>query len=196
MATAAKDSAVNVRDELAALLETRQARFVTFAFVDVQGQLRGKTDLQFLDLGERRLKNIPYPVRVHSVRIDGSLADPTAFETLTGHKPELPERPSIAVLAFTNMSNDHEQEYFSDGITEDIITELSRFPDLLVIARNSAFFYKGKSTSPRQIAQELAVRFLVEGSVRRAGRRVRDEEQAIIGKLDRLIANLECPGST
>ena len=148
---------------------------------DAFRQVRGKTDLHFQDLGERRLKNIAYPVRVHSVRMDGSAASPTGFETLTGYKPELPERPSIAVLAFTNMSNDQEQEYFSDGITEDIITELSRFPDLMVIARNSAFFYKGKPTIPRQIAHELAVRFLVEGSVRRAGRRVRVTAQLIEG---------------
>jgi TolB-like protein len=91
----------------------------------------------------------------------------------------LPDKPSIAVLPFTNMSGDAEQEYFSDGITEDIITELSRFPTLFVIARNSSFAYKGQSVDLRRVAQELGVRFVLEGSIRRAGKRVRITGQLI-----------------
>src|SRR4029453_6578547 len=91
----------------------------------------------------------------------------------------LPDKASIAVLAFTNMSGDPEQEYFSDGITEDIITELSRFSELLVIARNSSFQYKGKSIDVRQVGRELGVRYVLEGSIRRAGDRVRISAQLV-----------------
>ena len=91
----------------------------------------------------------------------------------------LPDKPSIAVLPFTNMSDDPNQEYFSDGITEDIITELSRFSDLFVIARNSNFQYKGKSPDIRQVGRELGVRYVLEGSTRRAGDRIRITAQLI-----------------
>ena len=108
-------------------------------------------------------------------------------EVVTGHTPTEPsltenslaERPSIAVLAFTNMSGDPDQEYFSDGITEDIITGLSRFSELFVIARNSSFQYKGKSVDMRQVGRELGVRYVLEGSIRRAGDRVRISAQLI-----------------
>src|SRR5262249_24414225 len=91
----------------------------------------------------------------------------------------LPDRPSIAVLAFANLSGDKEQEYLSDGITEDIITELSRFSDLFVIARNSSFQYKGKATDVRQVGRDLGVRYVLEGSVRRGGDRLRISAQLI-----------------
>jgi adenylate cyclase len=133
---------------------------------------RGKLDLSFDDLGEQRLKNIAWPVRVHRVRLGN--------EAVRVQYPSQPaDKPSIVVLPFANMSGDPEQEYFSDGITEDIITDLSRFRNLLVIARNSSFAYKGKSVNIRTIARELGVEYVLEGSVRRAGPRVRITAQLI-----------------
>jgi adenylate cyclase len=96
----------------------------------------------------------------------------------TQHLP-LPDKPSIAVLAFTNMSGDPEQQYFSDGITEDIITELSRFRDLFVIARNSSFQYQGKAVDIKRVGRELGIRYVVEGSVRRVGGRIRITSQLV-----------------
>ena len=133
---------------------------------------RGKLDLSFDDLGEQRLKNIAWPVRVHRVRLGN--------EAVRVQYPSQPaDKPSIAVLPFANMSGDPEQEYFSDGITEDIITDLSRFRNLLVIARNSSFAYKGKSVNIGTIARELGVEYVLEGSVRRAGPRVQITAQLI-----------------
>ena len=121
-------------------------------------------------MGEQRLKNIAEPVRVYGIRLEGIPLHPS---------PALPDKPSVAVLPFTNMSGDPEQEYFADGITEDIITDLSKIAGLLVIARNSSFAYKGKSVDIRIIGRELGVRSLLEGSIRRASNRVRITAQLI-----------------
>jgi len=141
---------------------------------DVYRQVRGKTDADFDDLGEQEVKNIPEPVSVY--RWTDAAADPTAA---TARALPLPDKPSIAVLPFTNMSDDAEQEYFSDGITEDIITELSRFSGLFVIARNSSFAFKGESVDVKRIAQELGVRYVLEGSIRRTSNRLRINAQLI-----------------
>jgi adenylate cyclase len=131
----------------------------------VLDQVIGKFDCRFTDLGLKNVKNIARPVHVYRVQFCEA-EDPPA---LTG----LPDKPSVAVLPFQNLSGDPEQEYFSDGITEDIIAQLSRFRSLLVIARRSSFHYKDKSQRVQDIAGELGVQYLVEGSVRRAGDRVR-----------------------
>jgi adenylate cyclase len=146
---------------------------------DVYRQVRGKLEAEFEDLGERELKNVAEPIRVYRVVTAGSMA--TAQSTWADALP-LPDKPSIAVLPFTNMSGDPEQEYFSDGVTEDIITELSRFRSLFVIARNSSFYYKGQSPKVQQVGGELGVRYVVEGSVRKAGNRVRITAQLVEAK--------------
>ena len=140
-------------------------------------QIRGKFDVGFVDGGERSLKNIPRPVRVFAVIIDGGAAA-SAGPTTASASP-LYDRPSIAVLPFTNMSGDPEQEYFADGMVDDIITTLSRFPELFVIARNSSFVYKGRPVDVGQVARELGVRYVLEGSVRKSGSRVRISGQLI-----------------
>ncbi len=141
----------------------------------VYHEVNGKLDLTFDDLGFKAVKNIAEPLRVYRVAGEGSpYGDAPTIEA-----PPLPDKPSIAVLPFTNMSGVPEQEYFSDGITEDIITELSRFPELFVIARNSAFVFKGKAIDIKDAADKLGVRYLVEGSVRKAGNRVRITAQLI-----------------
>jgi TolB-like protein len=143
--------------------------------------VKGKVDVGFSDLGEQRVKNIDQPIRVYRIALEG-----TAGASGTGDASvapaavlQLPSKPSIAVLPFNNMSGDPEQEYFSDGITEDIITELSRFRSLFVIARNSSFAYKGQSVNIREIARDLGVAYVVEGSVRIAANRVRITAQLI-----------------
>jgi adenylate cyclase len=142
-------------------------------------QVRGKTSFVFDDLGERALKNIERPVRVYAVRV-GSATAPTAAVVLDdGKSLPLPDKPSIAVLPFQNMSGDSEQEYFADGIVEDIIMELSRFKSLFVIARNSSFIYKGKAVDVKRVGRELGVRYVLEGSVRKASGRVRITGQLI-----------------
>ncbi len=140
-------------------------------------QIMGKVEAAFEDAGEHELKNIDKPVRVY--RWTDSAIVPMSSTTDAEETLPLPDKPSIAVLPFNNMSGDPEQDYFSDGITEDIITELSRFPTLFVIARNSTFSYKGRSVDIRQVAKELGVRFVLEGSIRRAGSRVRITAQLI-----------------
>ncbi len=145
---------------------------------DVYRQVEGKTGLAFEDLGEQTVKNIKRPVRVHRVQMAGAGAAGAGTE-VEPPALELPDKPSIAVLPFDNMSGDPEQEYFSDGITEDIITGLSGFRSLFVIARNSTFTYKGKPVNVRQVAQELGVRYVLKGSVRKAGSRVRISAQLI-----------------
>ena len=140
----------------------------------VQEDARGKFDIPFEDRGEQRLKNIAWPVRVYKVRLGGET--PTAVPALS-----LPDKPSIAVLPFTNMSGDPEQEYFADGVTEDLITALSRIRWFFVIARNSCFAYKGQSTDIRDVARKLGVAYVLEGSVRKAGNRVRVTAQLIDG---------------
>ncbi len=129
----------------------------------------------FEDLGERHVKNIAQPVRVYRVRIEPSADTETAPELA------LPDKPSIVVLPFENMSADPEQAYFSDGISEDIITDLSKISGLFVIARNSAFTYKGRAVKVQDVSRELGVRHVLEGSVRKAGNRVRITAQLIDG---------------
>src|SRR5207237_3465036 len=118
------------------------------------------------DLGEQKVKNIARPVRVYRVR-DSAAKAPPVQSALT-----LPDKPSIAVLPFANMSGDREQEYFADGMVEEIITALSRIRWLFVIARNSTFTYKGQEIDVKRVGRELGVRYVVEGSVRKGGNRV------------------------
>src|SRR5438874_811155 len=140
----------------------------------VRDHVGKRLDLAFEDMGQRRLKNIETPIRVYSISVDRPSSDGAAS---AGQ-----ERPSIAVLPFVNMSGDPEQEYFSDGITEDIITDLSKVSGLFVVARNTAFTYKGKSVEVQEVAKRLGVNFILEGSVRKAGSRVRVTGQLIDGK--------------
>ena len=141
---------------------------------DAWRQVQGKVAGNFVDAGEQSLKNIARPVRVY--RLD--LAQKVASES-RAPPPGPPDKPSIAVLAFNNMSGDPEQEYFSDGISEDIITDLSKLSELHVIARNSSFTYKGKPVDVMQVGRDLRVRYVLEGSVRKAGNRVRVTGQLI-----------------
>ena len=137
-------------------------------------QVEGKTDLGFQDLGEHAVKNIPRPVRAYRV-----VADAPAGSIATTKALALPDKPSIAVLPFDNLSSDPEQEYFVDGIAEDLITAFSRMRWLAVTARNSTFSYKGQSPDVRQVGKELGVRYVLEGSVRKGGNRVRISAQLI-----------------
>jgi adenylate cyclase len=150
---------------------------------DAYRQVRARLDLAVSDLGPTQLKNIAEPVRVYSLDVGVPAKPwPPAFPA-TPEKPAarlaLPDSPSIAVLPFQNMSGDPEQEYFADGIVEDIITALSRFRSLFVIARNSSFTYKDRPVDIKQIGRELGVRYVLEGSVRKAGGRVRITGQLI-----------------
>lgn len=155
---------------------------------DAFRQVRGKIDAQFQDLGERTLKNVDEPVPVYQV-----LRSIDALHTGRDHRPPAPDPrgsaiavkdlpdtgPTIAVLPFTNRAGDPEQDYFADGIAEDIITDLSKIPALTVIARNSSFTYRGTSPDIRSVGRELGVRYVLEGSVRKAGRRLRITAQLI-----------------
>ena len=143
--------------------------------------LGNRLDLTFEDMGERRLKNIERPIRVYSISLD----TPSNREADVAAATSREDKPSVAVLPFTNMSGDPEQEYFSDGITEDIITDLSKVSGLSVVARNTAFTYKGKNVEVSEVAKRLGVDFVVEGSVRKAGSRVRVTGQLINAKDDR-----------
>ncbi|WP_245471858.1 adenylate/guanylate cyclase domain-containing protein [Bradyrhizobium nanningense] len=142
----------------------------------VRDQIEGKLNFPLMSLGKRSLKNISRPVSVYAV--DWRLQHPAATGVLGGDL-SLPDKPSIAVLPFSNMSGDPEQEYFADGITEDIITALSHHRWFFVIARNSTFVYKARAVDVKQVARELGVRYILEGSVRRAGQRVRITGQLI-----------------
>jgi adenylate cyclase len=137
---------------------------------NVYQQIKGKLALDVSDMGEQQLKNIAQPVRVWGVRLDKDTSGPVL---------SLPDRPSIAVLPFQNMSGDPEQDYFADGMVDDIITGLSRIKWLFVIARNTTFTYKGKAVDVKQVGRELGVRYVLEGSVRKAGDRVRITGQLI-----------------
>ena len=149
----------------------------------VRDHVRGRLDLAFEELGPLILRNIDRPVEAFVLRLGAGATTPKSVERSlvhnTGEPLPLPGKPSIAVLAFANMSGDLEQEYFSDGIADDIITELSRSRLLFVIARNSSFSYKGRAVDVRQVARELGVRYVLEGSVRRGGERVRVSAQLI-----------------
>ena len=142
----------------------------------VYDELTGKMNVVCQDLGMHQMKNITQPVRVYRIKLNQPLPDAPQNE-----KPTLtvPQKPSIAVLAFTNLSGDPEQEYFADGLVDDIITALSRFRGLFVIARNSSFTYKGKAIDIKQVGRELGVRYVLEGSVRKAGSRLRITGQLI-----------------
>jgi adenylate cyclase len=142
----------------------------------VHGEVEGKLDLSFEDRGERQLKNISKPVRAYAIRARTYSSAPVMNR---GKPLPLPDKPSIAVLPFQNMSGDPEQEYFADGIVEDIITALSRFKSLFVIARNSSFTYKARLVDTKQVGRELGVRYVLEGSVRKVAGRVRITGQLI-----------------
>jgi TolB-like protein/class 3 adenylate cyclase len=148
---------------------------------DAQRQIRGKVDIAFDDMGPQALKNIAEPMRAWRCRIDlnPSSTLPTKSPVEAVPPLALPDKPSIAVLPFQNMSSDPEQEYFADGMVEEIITALSRIRWLFVIARNSSFAYKGQAVDVKQIGRELGVRYVLEGSVRKAGNRMRITGQLI-----------------
>ena len=137
----------------------------------VRDQVRDKLDFSFDDLGEQQVKNIARPVRAYRI--------PVAEKATAKVALPLPDKPSLAVLPFLNMSGDPEQEYFADGVVEEITTAISRLPWLFVIARNSSFTYKGRAVDVRQVARELGVRYVLEGSIRKAGNRVRISGQLI-----------------
>jgi TolB-like protein len=156
---------------IAARIEPLAEPGSVFVSETIFSHVRGKVQISFQDLGEHNLKNMPEPVRVY--RATGMpLVPVTAIKSAS-------DKPSIALLPFTNMSGDPEQEYFSDGITEDIITALSRISNLFIVARTSTFTYKGQSSDVKRIARELGVRYVMEGSVRRAGERLRVTAQLI-----------------
>jgi adenylate cyclase len=142
-------------------------------------QVRDKLQAVFEDLGEQQVKNIDRPIRAFRVSVDADEPAKTTDIQTNTTPLSLPDKPSIAVLPFDNMSGDPEQEYFSDGITEDIITALSKFRWFFVIARNSTFAYKGQAIDIKQVGRELGVRYVLEGSVRKAGNRVRITAQLI-----------------
>ncbi|MBV8132982.1 MAG: adenylate/guanylate cyclase domain-containing protein [Alphaproteobacteria bacterium] len=140
----------------------------------VQEDGAGKLDLAFEDLGEPELKNIARPIRVFRVANRGGAQLPEHPAMLP-----LPDKPSVAVLPFAHMSADPEQEFFANGIAEDVITALSRYPSLFVIARNSSFTYKGRAVDVKQVGRELGVRYVLEGSLRKAGNRNRVTAQLV-----------------
>jgi adenylate cyclase len=158
---------------IAARIEALADAGGVFVSNTVHDQVRDRLPFVFEDLGEQQVKNIARPVRVYRVRDLGVAKSPSAPAL------PLPDKPSIAVLPFANMSGDPEQEYFADGMVEEIITALSRIRWLFVIARNSSFTYKGQAVDVKQVAHELGVRYVLEGSVRKAGDRVRITAQLI-----------------
>lgn len=164
---------------LAARLESIADPGSVFVSAAVYDQVRDRLDLAFSDMGERSVRNIDRPVRVWRWAAGKDDAQPAPAEP-AGALP-LPDKPSVVVLPFANMSNDPEQEYFSDGVTEDIITDLSKVSGLFVIARNSAFVYKDRTFSVPDVCRELGVRFALEGSIRKADNRVRITAQLIDG---------------
>ncbi len=144
----------------------------------VRDNVGNRLDLMFEDIGDQQLKNIEFPVRVYNVLLgDAPSRSQNAAQAVVADA----DKPSIAVLPFNNMSGDPEQEYFSDGITEDIITDLSKISGLFVVGRNTSFGYKGMSPQLQKVASDLGVKFLLEGSVRKAGQRVRVNAQLIDG---------------
>jgi adenylate cyclase len=159
---------------VAARLESIAEPGAVYISRTVRDFVDGTAEIVLEDLGERELKNIARPVQVFRIAAPTQVAGvaPSAA-------PAVPRKPSIAVLPFTNMSGDTEQEYFSDGITEDLITDLSKISALFVIARNSSFAYKGRSVKVQEIGRDLGVRFVLEGSIRKAGNRVRITAQLI-----------------
>ena len=147
----------------------------------VHEEVRRKLELGFEDLGEHELKNIASRVRVWRIASGSGVVRPK------GETPARQSKPSILVLPFVNMSGSPDQEFFADGLTEDILTDLSRFRDLFVISRNTAFKFKGQAVDVRKVAKDLGVQFVVEGSVRRSGKRLRITVQLIEGDSDRHV---------
>ncbi|HEV8712290.1 MAG TPA: adenylate/guanylate cyclase domain-containing protein [Candidatus Binatia bacterium] len=150
----------------------------------VYDQVENKLSLGYEYLGEQSVKNIAKPVRVYRVVEPGAIAAAQVRRNETALLLPLPDKPSVIVLPFVNLSNDPEQEYFSDGITEDITTDLSKISSLFVISRNSAFTYKGKAAKVRDISREMGVRYVLEGSIRKVGERVRISAQLIDATTD------------
>ena len=148
---------------------------------NVHDQVRDKLGFRFEDMGEQTVKNIARPIAVHRIKLSENAGPALVESTTSVPKPALAgsHRPSLAVLPFVNMSGDPEQEYFADGISEDIITGVSKLRWFFVIARNSSFVYKGKALDVKRAARELGVRYVLEGSVRKAGNRVRITGQLI-----------------
>ena len=146
---------------------------------DAYRQVKGRLDLPVSDLGEISLKNIAEPIRVYALEINGTERAKAATSEVVRTRLTLPDKPSIAVLPFANMSGDPAQDYFADGMVEDIITALSHFRQLFVIARNSTFVYKGRAIDVKQVGRELGVRYVLEGSIRKSGNRVRITGQLI-----------------
>jgi adenylate cyclase len=151
----------------------------------IHSEVDGKVEAAFQDRGEQQVKNISRPVRIYAVSPAREEETSTASPNDVKKSLQLPDKPSIAVLPFQNMSGDPDQEYFADGMVEDIITALSRFKSLFVIARNSSFTYKGKAVDIKQVGRELGVRYVLEGSVRKSGDRVRITAQLIEAATDR-----------
>ena len=147
----------------------------------VRDQVRDKLAFAFEDMGEQQVKNITRPIRVHRIRLFDKEGVSTirAWDQAAKLPLAMPGKPSVAVLPFTNMSGDPEQEFLADGIAEDVITALSRYPSLFVIARNSCFTYKGRAVDVKQVGRELGVRYVLEGSVRKAGNRIRVTAQLV-----------------
>jgi len=152
----------------------------------VRDHIGDRLPYAFEDMGEQSVKNIARPVRVHALRPEGIAGLPTASaSSATSGSPLLAApRLSIVVLRFANLSNDPEQQYFADGVTEDVTTDLSRLPGMLVISRNTAFTYRNKPVDTKQIGRELAVRYVLEGSVRRSGNQIRVNAQLIDAETD------------
>ncbi|MGI9484111.1 MAG: adenylate/guanylate cyclase domain-containing protein [Hyphomicrobiales bacterium] len=153
----------------------------------VFNELTNKIDIDVDDMGERELKNISRPVQVFGIIMGGEYVGDTGADAGSQESPEDRDHRSVAVLPFTNMSGDPEQEFFADGLSEDILTELARFKDLFVISRNSSFVYKGQAVNLQEVAKTFNVRYIVEGSVRKAGNRVRITAQLIDAVEDRHI---------
>jgi adenylate cyclase len=152
----------------------------------VECAVRHRVAAQFEDLGEKMLKNLLKPVHVYRMRAAAAAAPAAAASAISAPRERI-DKPAIAVLPFDNMSGEADQEFFADGITEDIITELSRFRELFVISRNSSFKYKGRPVEVQKFARELGVHYVVEGSVRKAGSRVRITVQLIDAETDRHV---------
>jgi adenylate cyclase len=166
-------------------------------------QVRKVLPMTFVDLGAQQVKNIQEPIRAYQVGTPSGTQE-VAFAPVAeaDSSPPLPDKPSIAVLPFENMSDDPKQEYFADGMVEEIITALSRFKSLFVIARNSSFTYKGKAVDIKKVGRELGVRYVLEGSVRKASGRVRITGQLIdavtgvhiwVDRFERDLTDVFCP---
>lgn len=162
---------------VAVRLETLARPGEIYVSASVREQVGERLPIMFADIGEQKVKNIARPIHVY--KIETCIEPGAAAMTSTGPSLVIPDLPSIAALPFQNMSGDPEQEYFCDGVVEDVITVLSRIKWLFVIARNSSFAYKGRAMDVKQVGRELGVRYVLEGSVRKSGDRVRITTQLI-----------------